>query len=217
MNGWKVKPIFQRDPIYADHAERMAKQMRETIPPQPRPKEQFASAQRILDRPESEDEAWQNRPLPTWEQAGAVPFTKDPNEMSPEEQDAFVGKRHLDPQEIEIVRRLRESGRGHTFGDAVSEGATGVSIEKRERARDSVLYSPGFSYSELSEGDKTRLGNLLKKEPQDEGGWPEPIEPAALPEPSLAGRALHWLWKRGVPVDRVIRSKLSVERADKPE
>ena len=205
MTGWRVKPIFQRDPMYVDYVERMVKQMRATIPPQPIKIGQEPSTQRILDRPESEDEAWKKRPMPTWEEARAVPGAKNPYDMSHEELDSFVGRRELDPHDVEIITRLRSSGRGHTFGDAVSEGATCVTPESRERAVNAFVYSQP---AELSEEDKKRLTSLTKSTLENE---PTPLLRAHGEEPKdwgkpppkrrekwkltryIAGRLLPWL------------------------
>jgi hypothetical protein len=163
--------------MYVAYVDRMVKEMRATIPPLPKKIGQEASTQRILDRPESEDEAWQKRPMPTWEEARAVPGAKNPYDMSWDELDSFVGKRQLDPHEIEIVTRLRHSGRGHTFGDAISEGATGATEESKERAVNALIYSPP---AVLTDDDKRRIASLTKIE--------KPPAPEPKPEQPKSGR-----------------------------
>lgn len=96
---------------------------------------QSASTQAILDRPESEDAKYRNRPILNWQ---AVPNAKSI--------DKAVAKRDFDATQVQIIEDHRRKSK-NSIGDAVSYGDSGMSKESRSKAIDSYMYSQGITFS----------------------------------------------------------------------
>lgn len=192
----------------AVYAEQMARELA-AIPREKKPPTttQAASTQAILSRDPSQDEHHFNRPLPlNWKaRPDLLPDGIDFNTLSEAEKDSIVAARKVSAEEIRVEEQRRR-GSKNTLGDAVSEGATSVSPESRDRAIDAFYYSPS---SELTHHEKEKLKALTPYSPLP----PQPVETPK--KQSLAGCISHWFWKRGVPVYRFSKKELSLDKANK--
>ena len=180
----EYKPAKDLD--YARYmAEALKARPREKIPPTT---QQAQSTQDVFSGEAA------NRPWPpkNWK---ANPNAKNTDEL--------VGMRSFTPQEIAIHEDVRRKGR-NSQGDAISQGASSATDEKKEAAINAFTYAPPIPL------DQVKLEQLKALDPYQKVQFvPEAPKPK-----SLASRFFHWLWKKNVPIYKLTKKKLSVDEAE---
>lgn len=120
------------NPEFALYVQEMAEALKK-LPKKPPSYEQSASTKVLLERqantPKELDFEWFSRPLPTKQEAAAVPNAKTLDEA--------VGKRDFDPTQVAVVEDIRRKGR-NTLGQSHARGMT---KETREKAIHAFTYS----------------------------------------------------------------------------
>lgn len=154
------------------------------------PTAQQPSTLAIMARPKEDDEKHWNRHLPP----GVQFLDKDGN--------VDVAAREVTPQEVMIEESRRHSSK-NTTGQSEKSGS---GEQKKEAAVHAFIYSPPAA---LSEEEKQRAVQWKRYDPITAHPFEEEIKR------SIGSRILHWLWKRGVPVDKFTKKELSIEEADK--
>jgi hypothetical protein len=147
-----------------------------------------------LSRPKEKDAEYWERPLPTRTQAQIVDQTGNVD----------IGERPVTREEVSHVESIRRRPK-NTIGQSEFSG---VEKERREAAMHAYLCSPGIEFKNLTHEEKKRITQIVPY------AQPEPLPVLVAPR-SLAGRFMHWLWKRGAPVNKITTRELSVEEADK--
>lgn len=167
------------------------------------PTAQQPSTLAIMARPKEKDEEHWLRPLPkeVLEQSAKLAAAVAQGDDAAIR--ALVAERAVTLEEVshvEAIRRRPKNSQGQSEKSSVGE-------EKRETAIQAFVYS---TPAELTPDEKQRIIQLT---PYTQ----VPVPPEDEPEPpeSLGSKFLHWLWKRGVPVDKIARKQLTVEEADK--
>jgi hypothetical protein len=162
------------------------------------PTAQPASTAALLSMTDDEAAIHRNRPIVSKSQAQIV--DRDGN--------VDVGQRQVDIKDIVLIEGMRRASK-NTQGDSISEGASSVTVESNIRAIEAFQYEQAAQITAAQAAKAVELGLIVKATPID-----TPPEP---PKPSLSTKILHWLWKRGVRVDRLTKSEFSVDIADKDE
>ena len=135
IGDWNISAPVNPSTEYASYLERIAEEKRK-IPKKPATTVQAASTQAILDRDPSRDAEWQSRPLASnWL---AVSDAINPDGSI--DRDKAVNARAVTAQEVAIIEDTRRKSK-NTSGDAISEGASSITPEKRERAIDALVFS----------------------------------------------------------------------------
>jgi len=127
---------------------------------------QPASTRAVLTRDPSLDAEYQNRPISTIGQSTFGDLKKD--------LDKLVAKRDIDAADAALVEEMRR-GSKNTTGDSVSQGASSITPERKERAKEAFSYSKPTSLTpeqqrqakELNEIQK--LGEIQAEEPPKDG------------------------------------------------
>jgi hypothetical protein len=201
----KITPILTPSYDYSQFVQRMAQLQRDRHPeiyanPKPRPRPvdiiQCASTQAIIDRDPSKDEEWQNRPMSTVGQTTSATPLEDLDKLIPMKVISEEERSH-----IEAIRKRAKNSQG-----TVDLSAT--TPEQKERAQHAFQFSPS-----LVAPSEKELQRLQELKPYQQTLPPLPIEEVPVKK-SLASRFTHWLWKKGVKVDKLTKNELSVEKAD---
>lgn len=149
------------NPEFARYVQEMAEALKK-LPKRPPSTEQSASTQALLERqantPPELDFDWISRPLPTKEQAMAVPHAKTTDEL--------VGKRDFDPTQVAVVEDIRRKGR-NTLGQSF---ASSVTKESKERAVHAFTYSPpsALTPDQIRKAEETKLKEITMYNPSPE-------------------------------------------------
>lgn len=166
------------------------------------PNAQQPSTMAIMARPKEQDLEHFLRPLPKAVVEQSAKLAAAIEKGDEKAIAALVAEREVSREEvshIESVRRRPKNSQGQSEKSGSGE-------EAREAATSAYLFTPGVKAEDLSPEEKQRVA----KAPVIQAPEPEPEQPK-----SLASRVLHWLWKRGVPVNIATRKKMTVEEADK--
>lgn len=162
------------------------------------PTAQQPSTQAIMARPKEDDEKHFLRPLPKevieQNQRIAAVLENNPSRQALSE---FVAERKISEEErshVEAIRHRPKNSKGQSEKSGSGE-------ERKEAATHAYLCSgPAI----LTDEEKQRITQIAPYTQIP----PLPIE--EKPQ-TIASRISHWLWKRGVPVQRTTKKELKVD------
>lgn len=188
IGDWNISAPVNPSTEYASYLERIAEEKRK-IPKKPATTVQAASTQAILDRDPSRDAEWQSRPLASnWL---AVSDAINPDGSI--DRDKAVNARAVTAQEVAIIEDTRRKSK-NTSGDAISEGASSITPEKRERAIDALVFSEPAPITEEQLEKAKELNQKVTKlaEIQKYGSQ---VNDEALPEDKGKLEWMGWFWQ----------------------
>jgi hypothetical protein len=159
-NGWRIVPLLHRKPGQAEYVDRMVKEIKAlNIPKKPVSTVQSASLaplwdsenNKLRDMTEQEILAYQNRPMPEKEA-----WRRDADAEKINAELMLVNPSRI--QSTIAVQDIRRKSK-NTIGDAVSEGGSGFTPERKELARQAFSFTPPV---QLTEQQKSKLTELNK-------------------------------------------------------